>query len=537
MSSEASSERPSGTRKLGIWLGLALFAATLVASGFDEQNGPALRMAAVALLMATWWITEALPLAATSLLPLALFPLLGILNGKDTSTQYFNETIVLYIGGFLLALAMERWNLHRRIALTIVGAIGGTPARLVLGFLVATAFISMWISNTATAIMMVAIGLAVVKQLDAQFGPKTARPLTIAILLAIAYGASIGGLATLVGTPPNLSLQRIYHQTFPEAPEIGFGQWMLFGVPVSLLMVAVAWLFLTRILFPCPAEIRLPQGLVADQRRALGGMTSSERIVLGVFLFTAFLWVFRSDLVLGAFTIPGWSRLLPFAAGADGKSLFDDGTVVMCTVLPLFFLRSRVPLPGTPRGETGTASAAAPRLLDGAALLRLPWDIVLLFGGGFALAKGFQVSGLSTWIGSAFAGLGSVSPWLILLLVAFVITFLSELTSNTATAEMALPILASAAVAGGLHPLALMVPATIAASFGFMLPVATPPNAIVFSSGHIGIRDMVRAGFWLNISGILILTLLFQLWGTRVFNIDSGTPLPESVRQIAPAKP
>lgn len=512
--------------------GLILFAVALTASFLMPDRALELRMAAVALLMATWWITEAVPLAATSLVPLAMLPLLGIMSGKDTATQYFNDTIVLYLGGFLLALAMERWDLHRRVALTIVGALGGSPQRLVLGFLLASGGISMWISNTATAIMMVAIGLAVARQVEAQFGEQAARPLAIGLLLAIAYGCSIGGFSTLVGTPPNLSLQRIYHLTFPDAAPIGFGQWMLFGVPASAMMLTAAWFYLTKVGCRCPDHIRLPRDLIANHYRALGPMRHPEKVVLGCFALTAVLWVFRSDLNLGAVTLPGWSTLLPLPTAADGKSLLDDGTVVICTVLPLFLMRSRVPLPGAPLENAGPM----PRLLDSSVIGRLPWDIVLLFGGGFALAKGFQVSGLSAWAGSAFTGLGSVSPWIVVLAVCLFMTFLTELTSNTATTEMALPILATAAVSAGLHPLVLMVPATLSASCAFMLPVATPPNAIVFGSGHIRIKDMVRAGWWMNLIGVLLLTVLFQLWGTRVFQISSDGSLPEAVRQIAPAK-
>ena len=492
-------------KRIGFWLGIGFFLLILALSDLQPGNPLVTRMAAVAVLMATWWITDAIPLAATALLPLVLFPLLGILTGKETAPIYFNSTIFLFIGGFLIALAMERWDLHKRIALNIIKIIGGGPSRLVLSFMLASAFLSMWISNTATAIMMLAIGMAIVKQQEAIFGKEKTKNLTLALLLGIAYGASVGGIATLVGTPPNLSLQRIFEITFPQAEPLSFGQWMLFGVPVSVTMLTIIWLLLTRVFFKNPSDLRVSPEVIHN---ALGVMKFEEKVVAIVFALTAILWVFRKDLVLGGFTVPGWSNLVPTA------NFLDDGTVAIAMALCLFLFPSK--------------SSVSPHraVLDVDVFKKLPWHIVLLFGGGFALAKGFGVSGLSTYVGSGFSGMGDLPPLLVILAVCLTITFLTELTSNTATTEMILPILASVAVAMKVHPLLLMVPATVSASCAFMMPVATPPNAIVFGSGRIEIGQMVRVGLVINLIGVVVVTILFYTIGRAVFGIESGV-MPE----------
>lgn len=494
--------------RIGFWLGIGLFFLILLFGDFQPGNPLVTRMAAVAVLMATWWITDAIPLAATALLPLILFPLLGILTGKETAPIYMNSTIFLFIGGFLIALAMERWDLHKRIALNIIKTVGGGPSRLVLSFMLASAFLSMWISNTATAIMMLAIGLAIVKQQEAIFGQEKTRNLTLSLLLGIAYGASAGGIATLVGTPPNLSLQRIFEITFPHAEPLSFGQWMLFGVPVAVSMLVIIWLLLTRVFFKNPSDLRVSPEVIHQEHEALGSMKFEEKVVAVVFTLTAVLWVFRKNLVLGGITIPGWSNLLPTSR------FIDDGTVAIAMALCLFLFPTR----------SGTGPHRA--ILDVDVFRKLPWHIILLFGGGFALAKGFNVSGLSTFVGNGFSGLGGLPPLFVILCVCLTLTFLTELTSNTATTEMVLPILASVAVAMKVHPLLLMVPATVSASCAFMMPVATPPNAIVFGSGRIPIREMVRVGLIINLIGIVVVSLLFFTIGRAVFGIEAGV-LPE----------
>ncbi len=503
---ESRPERTT-TQKVGLILGPVVFILMLRAE-LDPGDPVVTRMAGVAALMAIWWITEAIPLFATALLPLVLYPLLGILSGKATAPIYVNSTIFLFLGGFLIALTMEKWNLHKRIALRIIRTIGGGPSRIILGFMAAAAFLSMWISNTATAVMMIPIGLAIIHQMEDDFGKKKTHSFSVALMLSLAYACSVGGIATLVGTPPNLSLVRIFEITFPDAPPIEFGQWILMGIPVSITMLVVIWLLLTRVFYCVSADIRVDRSIVEREHSRLGRMAFEERVILIVFFTTALLWVFRTDLDLGLFRVPGWSRLLPY------PGLIDDGTVALFMAMTLFFVPTR-------SAHARTATIMGPRVA-----MRLPWNIVLLFGGGFALAQGFQVTGLSTLIGNQFAGLASVPPLLMVILICLILTFLTELTSNTATTEMILPILASVAVAMETNPLFLMIPATLSASCAFMMPVATPPNAIIFGSGKVRVAEMARVGILLNLIGVLVIAVVFYFIGTAVFDVDPGT-LPD----------
>lgn len=513
--SNNTSQTTSRSQKIGFWLGILLFVGVLWFGDFAPENPLVVRMAAVALLMATWWITNAIPLAATSLLPLVLFPIMGIATGKETAPVYINYIIFLFIGGFLIALAMERWNLHRRIALRIILTTGSHPARLVLGFMLATAFLSMWISNVATTIMMLAIALAVIKQAEENLGADKTANLSVALLLGIAYSASAGGLATLVGTPPNLALVRLFELSFPEAEaagySIGFGQWMLLGLPLTISLLLFIWFLLTRVLFRTPADVQLPPDVIRNEHTKLGKIRREELGVLIIFASTALLWIFRKKLTVGSLVIPGWSDRLPF------RDMIDDGTIAIAMALLLFLIPA---LRKTPDGEKANT------LLDAAVFAKIPWHIILLFGGGFALAKGFQASGLSEWVGSFFPALGDAPLPVLVASITAVITFLTEMTSNTATTEMILPLLASIAKSAQIHPLLLMVPATLAASCAFMMPVATPPNAVVFASGRITIAQMVRAGIIINLAAIALITVVFLLFGPGVFQIDPET-LPE----------
>ena len=500
-------------RSIGLSLGIAVFTLLLLIP-VDPTNLPASRLAAVALLMAAWWVSDAIPLFATALIPLVLFPFLGIMGGRATAPIYFNSTIVLFLGGFMIALTMERWNLHRRIALGIIHWVGGGPSRIVLGFMIAAAFLSMWISNTATAVMMVPIGLAMVLQIEQEFGEERSRSFSTGLMLAIAYGCSVGGITTLVGTPPNLSFVRIFEIIFPEAPPIAFGQWLVLGLPIGVTMLIIAWLLITRVFYPASSEITVDREVVRRERSQLGSVSFEERVVLGVFAATAALWVFRIDLQLGFLTIPGWSRLLPF------PEMIDDGTVAIAIASILFF----VPTQDRSRGDL--------RVMGPDIIPRLPWDIVLLFGGGFALAAGFQQTGLAQIIGRQFELLANLPTVLTILLVCLTLTFLTELTSNLATTEMILPILAAVAVVTELHPLILMIPATLSASCAFMMPVATPPNAIVFGSGRLTVGEMARVGIVLNLIGALVITALVLTVGTVVFDIDPSV-VPDWAESMA----
>ncbi|MGC1953293.1 MAG: DASS family sodium-coupled anion symporter [Gammaproteobacteria bacterium] len=492
-------------QQVGLVLGVVLF--FLVLSLDLEPDKPVVtRMAAVAVLMATWWITEAIPLAATAVLPLLLFPILDILTGEGTAPLYFNSTIVLFMGGFMIALTMERWNLHKRIALVVIKTIGGGPPRIILGFMAASAFLSMWISNTATAVMMLPIGLSIVLQMESEFDAKETHNFSVGLMLGIAYAASVGGMATLVGTPPNLAFQRVFELAFPEGPGIAFGMWFIMALPLTLIMLAVIWVVITKILFRPAAHLKVDRNIVDQQLKSLGSMRFEERIVLLVFMTTALLWVFRKDLNLGFLNIPGWSDLLP-----DPK-MIDDGTVALFMASLMFLVPTR----------SLEARAKAATLMDGSVFKNLPWGIIILFGGGFALAEGFQVTGLADYLGNRLQLLAGFPPLLMIALICLSLTFLTEVTSNTATTQMILPILASVGVAMGENPMLLMIPATLSASCAFMMPVATPPNAVVFGSGRVAIGDMVKAGFVINILGVIIISLMFYFLGTAVFSIEPG---------------
>ncbi len=489
-------------KKVGLLLGPTLFCLMVLFVDLDPQNSKTTVMAGIALLMATWWLTEAIPLFATALIPLILYPVLGIERGANIAPIYFNSTIVLFIGGFIIALVMQKWDLHRRIALTIIANVGGGPSRIVLGFMLASAFLSMWISNTATATMMLPIGLSVILELEKQFDRTETRGFSTSVMLGIGYACSIGGISTLVGTPPNLAFARISQISFPEGPVVSFGEWLTMAFPASSVLLVIAWILITKVFFKVPEQITVDESVIHNQKKLLGPISYEEKAVLTVFSLTVLLWIFRAPINLGFATIPGWSGLLPF------PELIDDGTIAI-TMATLFFLIPR-------RSTNGTTEFLA----DGQLIPKLPWNIVLLYGGGFALAHGFVVSGLASLLGSKLTMFAGLTPLLLIALICLSMTFLTEVTSNTATTEMILPILAAVAVATGLHPFMLMIPATISASCAFMMPVATPPNAIIFGSNRVLIFDMAKIGVWLNLAGIIIVAMTFYFIGQAIFNID-----------------
>jgi sodium-dependent dicarboxylate transporter 2/3/5 len=501
-------------KKIGLLLGIVLFALIMLLPSARGLSLQAKRMAAIAFLMATWWITEAIPIPATALLPLVLFPLLGIMQAKDVSLRYADQNIFLFMGGFFIAMAMQRWNLHKRIALYIVKFLGTSPHRIVLGFMIATAFLSMWISNTATTMMMFPIGLAVIYHvanvLEKEKSEINTTPgsfnFGLALMLGIAYAASIGGIATLVGTPPNIVFVGIARSMFPKAPEIGFLDWFKIGLPLVVILLPVTWFYLTYIAAP-PRIKKIPGGkdLIENDLRELGGMKPGEKLTLAVFLLVALAWVFRINIDVGFFVIPGWSNIL-------GVSEYvHDSTVAMFGAILLFLL----PV------DLGKGIF----VLNWEWAMRIPWGIILLFGGGFALAAGFQASGLAQWIGEGLSFLCGVPTIIMILCVCLLLTFLTEVTSNTATTTMMMPVLGALATATCIHPFLLMIPAAMSASCAFMLPVATPPNAIIFGSGYLRIPDMARIGFFLNIIGAIIVTLIVYFLVIPIFHINS-LPLP-----------
>jgi sodium-dependent dicarboxylate transporter 2/3/5 len=474
------------TKRLGLFLGPVLFFLTL--NFFHPEGLPKEANAVLAstLWIAVWWITEAIPIAVTALLPIVLFPLTNGLNLAATSGAFGHKYVFLYLGGFIIAIAIEKWNLHKRIALNIINFIGSDIRRIILGFMLATAFLSMWISNTATAVMMLPIGLAIIKQL--KDNPSTAEDENLifgkALMLAIAYSASIGGIATLIGTPPNLVLAGIVAETYNY--EITFFQWFIFGLPISLILLFICWKYLTSYAFKFKQK-EFPGGKAEIQRllKLLGKISYEEKIVALIFGLTAFCWVTRSYLL---------QKILP---------ALDD------TIIAIFFAIVLFLIPTKNKKE---------RMVNWEEAVKLPWGIIILFGGGMALAKGFDDSGLALWLGNQMTAFGAFPTIILILLLITAVNFLTEITSNLATTAMLLPVLAPMALTIDIHPFILMVAAAVAASCAFMLPVATPPNAVVFGSGYLRIPDMVGKGLFMNIVSIFIITLfvyfaLPELWG------------------------
>lgn len=477
-------------------------------------------MAAVAALMAIWWLTEAASIAVTSLLPLALFPLLGIMKSADVAENYANHLVYLYIGGFIIALAMEKWDLHKRIALLTIRRVGTRPDRLVLGFMATTAFLSMWISNTATTMMFLPVAMAVVSQLSLSATISGVRseetPLLVkrsfgsVLLMGVAYAASIGGVGTMIGSPTNVAFLGFAVQRFPDLRPISFLDWMLIGTPLVILFIPISWWYLCRFGSAVPLSrisFKTSHSIIDGELEALGPMKPEEKRVLIVSCLTALLWIFREDIVLGSFRIPGWSGLMPFPA------FIHDTTVAMALALLLcVWPASRA---------NGAAEGDAPStLIDWAFIQKgIPWGVVLLFGGGFALAEGLDSSGLAEWIGQGISLFRGMPVWVLFPIVCLFAVTITEMTSNVATVLMIIPILAEASTQLGVHPYLLMIPATIISSFAFMLPVATPPNAIVFSSGWITIPQMFRAGSVLDLIALFIIPLLVSILGAWVLGI------------------
>ena len=476
----------SKTKRLGLFLGPFSFILILLFFHPEGLSKEANAVLASTIWIAIWWITEAIPIAVTALLPLVLFPLSGGLDLSTTSSSFGHKYVFLYMGGFVIAITIEKWNLHKRIALNIIHFIGADIRKIILGFMVATAFLSMWISNTATSVMMLPIGMAIIKQL--KDNPETLADENLlfgkSLMLSIAYSASIGGMATLIGTPPNLVLAGVVLDTYGY--EITFMQWFMFGLPISVILIFICWKYLTRYAFSFK-QVEFPGGKaeISRLKNQLGKISYEEKIIGVVFGATAFCWITRSFLL---------QKILPG---------LDD------TIIAIFFAIIMFLIPSKKKEEP---------LLKWGEAVKLPWGIILLFGGGMALAKGFDVSGLAVWIGSQMTSLSGLPILFLVLILIASVNFLTEITSNLATTAMLLPVLAPMALSIDVHPFVLMVGAAVAASCAFMLPVATPPNAVVFGSGYLRIPDMVKKGLLMNIVSILVLTLfvyfvLPELWG------------------------
>lgn len=482
--SQKDAARIAPIRAVGLAAGpvLAVFVYLLLPAGFSHQ---ARATAAVASLMAIWWFTEAIPLSATALLPIVLFPLLGVLDIADAAAPYADKVIFLFLGGFILGLAMERWNLHQRIALITILIVGTQPKRLIAGFMIATAVMSAWVSNTATAAMMVPIGMSLVTLMrrGGSVPTKDVSAFAGSVMLGIAYAASVGGVTTLIGTPPNGVLKSFVESELGWT--ISFQSWLVIGLPAAAIMLPLVWLYLTRLAFPSALrEIPGGRSLIREQLAALGPVSRGEWSVLVVFTLTALAWMTRPQLV-------AWLGL-PY--------LTDEG-IAVAAAIALFLIPVSLR-----RGEFA---------MDWKTAERLPYGILLLFGGGLSLAAAIGATGLDKIIGEQFQILSGLPVWLVVLVVALVVVFATELTSNTALTSALMPVLAGAAAPLGVPAEFLLVPAALAASFAFMLPVATPPNAIVFGSGEISAARMARAGFTLNLIGAIVVTLVtLTLGGT-----------------------
>ena len=481
------------SKKIGLYLGPVLFILTrffLEAEGLSDQANAVL---ASTLWIAIWWITEAIPIAATSLLPIILFPLSGALPLAETTSSFGHRFVFLYLGGFILALAIQKWNLHKRIALNIIKVIGTNVQKIILGFMVATAFLSMWISNTATAVMMLPIGIAIIKQMKDLKNTSEDENLIFgkALMLSIAYSASIGGIATLIGTPPNLVFAGIIQETYNI--EISFLKWFQFGLPISILLLAISWVYLTKVAFKFKQnEFNKGKEEINRQLEELGSISYEEKIVLSVFVLTGLAWILRTYLL---------NKFIPN---------LDDSIIALISGISLFLFQAK--------NQEGKNE----KIMNWEDAVKLPWGILLLFGGGLAIAQGFQSSGLANWIAENLTQLNGSSLFIILLVVITAVNFLTEITSNLATTAMLLPILAPTAVILGVHPYLLMVGATLAASCAFMLPVATPPNAVVFGSNYLKISDMVRVGILMNFISIIIIFIMVYfilpvLWNFNAF--------------------
>ena len=500
---------PPLRQKVGFFGGIAAFLC-IVLIPIPSLAPAAQKTLAVTVLMAFWWIAEALPIPATSLIPLIAFPFLKIMPIKEAAVSYGDSNIFLFMGGFFLAMSMQKCNLHKRIALTIIKTVGLGPKKIILGFMVATAFLSMWISNTATTMMMYPIGIAIIMQLSSfkdtegnAISSEIISSFQISLMLGIAYAASIGGIGTKIGTPPNIIFSAAVKSLFPAAPEISFLKWMLVGIPLVIIFIPVAYFVLTHFTHRIKTS-KLPfnESVISDELKALGPMSKAEKLVSVIFIFTALAWIFRKNIDVGFFVVPGWSDLLGV------NSFVNDATIAIFASVLLFSIPTNIG-----KGEY---------LLDWKWAQKIPWGILLLFGGGIALAKGFQSTGLAEWIGNNISIVSQVPLIIMILIICLMLTFLTEVTSNTATSTLFMPILAATALAIFVHPFLLMIPATISASCAFMLPVATPPNAIIFGSGYVTIPQMVKSGIWLNIIGVCIITLITYLIAIPVFGIVFG---------------
>jgi solute carrier family 13 (sodium-dependent dicarboxylate transporter), member 2/3/5 len=463
--------------RIGLFLGPALFALILLIGPPQGMSSIGLATLALLVWMVVWWISEAVPIAMTALMPVALLPLLGASTGKQAASPYADEIIFLFIGGFILALSIERWNLHTRIALTIAGAIGSKPRALIAGFLLASALLSMWISNTATALMLMptAVGVAAATSVQGKTDPRFAG----ALILAVAYAASIGGIGTPVGSPTNLIAMAYLER---NGLALSFSQWMLMAVPIMLLMLLACWLILSWDFRKMPVDGLTAQSVLAEEKSKLGRISTPELRVLMIFSCVALAWMFRPLIN----TLPGMAAL-------------SDTGIAIFGALALFLI------------PAGAINEAPQPLMSWERAERLPWGVALLFGGGLSIAEAMTRNGVTDWLGGAMAHFGSMPPLAILLTIVVITVFATEFASNVATLTAMLPVVGAFSLAAGLPPLSLAFATSLAASLAFMMPIGTAPNAIAFGTGKVSIVYMLKVGFWLNLASIVCITLMTEL--------------------------
>lgn len=479
------------TKFIGLIIGIIFLIATCLLPSPESLNNKAWLTLGVAILMATWWLTEAIPLPATGLLPLVLFPLLGISSIKDTAQAFSHPIIFLFMGGFIIGLAMQHTGLHKRIAYYIISKFKSSPKSLVFGFMCATAFLSMWISNSATAIMMLPIALSIITVFKEDKNDIKNNNFDKALVLSIAFSATIGGIATIIGTPPNTVMAAMLSEIYNY--EINFVDWLKIGLPTSIILLPITWIILTFLCFPLNSKASIKDKVIKDKIKELGKISQDEIMVGIVFIITASLWISRKWLSTAL------DGVIP--AGA-----LNDSTIAIMAAIFLFIIPSNRP--------------KRKRLIDWQVAQNIPWGALILIGGGLSLATVINSSGLATWIGSLSSNLSNISIVFIVLICIASIIVLTELTSNTATASTFIPIMGATALGLGQDPLLLIIPATLAASCAFMMPVATPPNTIAYASGHLKISDMIKAGIWLNIISIIIIGVIIALILGPVFDVE-----------------
>jgi len=481
---------PSRRRFAALLLGPLAFLLVLGTVDLDGTRPETTAMAALVIWVAIWWVAEPVDLAVTSLLPFLLMPLLGISSPAETASQYMDPIIFLFLGGFILAFAMEHWALHTRLALGILRFTGSSPGRILAGVMAAAFFLSMWVSNTATVLLLLPAVLAVIGQVRGDQDSEGRHPLAVALLLGLAYAATLGGMSTLVGTPPNMYFYSFYQRSFPDDASLHFASFFLKagGIAIGLGLTTFAILHLRYLRGGHP---RLARDYFRKAFRDLGPINRDQRVVLLVFALTVLAWFTRPDMAFGDTTLPGWASLLGLG------SQVHDGMVAIAACLILFLLPART---------------QNRRLLEWPDVQRLPYGIVLLFGSGFALAMGFEQSGLSHWVATHLEGVQQLHPLLLLLALGLVITTISEFASNIACVQLVLPVVVAIGPDGTFPMQGLLIATTLFASMGFMMPVATPPNTIIFGSGRVTISDMVRSGFWVNLCGVILVAIFLWLW-------------------------